>query len=420
MTELKGKTLLRRYFLRKHIGSGGMADVYLAWDKRRGAEMAVKVLRRDLIHNAHFSRMFAIEAELLRKLEHPNIVRIYEFQREGDIAFLVMDYVEGTNLREEIGKRKKPLGFDRVSQILKPVSVALSYAHKNAVFHCDIKPANILLHKDGRVLLSDFGVARFATHEGGGGGTYPYMAPEQFTGREVDARTDVYALGVTLYEMLSGGLVPFSGDSPKSVGSTPKERIQWEHIHMEAPSIRRRNRSLSPGLEAVVLKALSKHPNQRYGTPLELQTAFESARGGDGRAPAPAPAKEPKTSWTTRLTQAVVSQVAAAPSKRLSRTVGQPHLYGLRGELAGRIVPLPSSGEIYLGRHSANGIRFAERSVSRRHASIVATRKGIYLRDENSALGTFLNGNKIAGPTLMRKGDVIRIGHYQELEFRPK
>ncbi|MGD2251606.1 MAG: FHA domain-containing serine/threonine-protein kinase [Anaerolineales bacterium] len=416
MAELKGKTLLKRYFLRKHIGSGGMADVYLAWDKRRGAEMAVKVLRRDLIHNAHFSRMFAIEAELLRKLEHPNIVRIYEFQRQGDIAFLVMDYVEGTNLRDEIGKRKKPIAVSRISQILKPVSVALNYAHKNGVFHCDIKPANILLHKDGRVLLSDFGVARFAAHEGGGGGTYPYMAPEQFTGREVDARTDVYALGVTLYEMLTGGTLPFSGSNPSSVGSTPKERIQWEHIHMDAPSIRRMNRKLSSQLEAVVHKALSKRPSQRYATPLDLQNAFESARGPNGQ---PAP-EEQKASWPTRLTQAVVSQVPGAPSKVPSRKVGKPHLYGLRGELAGRIVPLPSSGEIYLGRHSANGIRFAERSVSRRHASIVITRKGLYLRDENSALGTFLNGNKIPGPTIMRKGDVIRIGHYQELEFRPK
>src|SRR3972149_67516 len=163
MPELLDATLLDRYFLRKHVGSGGTADVYLAWDKLRSTKMAIKVLRRDLANNSRFFQMFAREAELLRKLEHPSIVRLYEFERDGENVFIVMDWIEGINLRQAIVNQKRPFTMEETLPILQPVCSALNYAHQNQVFHCDIKPANILLHADGKVFLTDFGVARLST-----------------------------------------------------------------------------------------------------------------------------------------------------------------------------------------------------------------------------------------------------------------
>src|SRR5690606_4717807 len=122
-----------------------------------------------------------------RQLEHPNIVRLYEFDKEGDIAFIVMDWIEGTNLRQAIADHIRPFTPEEVMYILQPVCSALNFAHQNQVFHCDVKPGNILLHVDGRVLLTDFGVARLST-EKIGGGTPPYMAPEQFSGGVVTAQ----------------------------------------------------------------------------------------------------------------------------------------------------------------------------------------------------------------------------------------
>ena len=172
-------------FLREQIGSGGMADVYQAWDNLRATRMAIKVLRRDLAQSARFNRMFEQEAELLRKLEHPNIVRLYEFDKEGDVVFIVMDWVEGTNLRQAINDRKKPFSLEEVSQILQPVCAALNYAHQNMVFHCDVKPGNIMVDAGGTVYLTDFGIAQYLSSSDRGAlhaGTPAYMAPEQIRG----------------------------------------------------------------------------------------------------------------------------------------------------------------------------------------------------------------------------------------------
>src|SRR3972149_724015 len=213
MSDLVGQSLLQRYFLRQHVGAGGMADVYAAWDHLRSAKVAVKILRPDLASKPRFFRMFAKEAELLSDLTHPNIVRLYEFDQQDDIAFIVMDWVDGANLRQAIAQRRKPFSLVETAGLLQTITSALHYAHQKSVYHCDVKPANILLHEDGRVLLTDFGVARLAAEQGGAG-TPPYMAPEQFLGERVDERTDIYALGVTVYEMLTGGQFPFLGSHP--------------------------------------------------------------------------------------------------------------------------------------------------------------------------------------------------------------
>lgn len=417
MSNLVGTTLRNRYFLRQMVGAGGVADVYLAWDKLRSAKMAIKVLRHNPEKHSSLFQMFAREAEVLRKLEHPFIVRLYEFDREGKNAFLVMDWVDGTNLRETIANRGGPLSLGEVSQILEAVCSALNYAHQNRVFHCDIKPANILQHVDGRVLLSDFGVARLVADKHGGG-TPPYMAPEQFLGQEVDARTDIYALGITMYEALSGGNVPFRGESPSSQGSTIRERIEWEHCNLLLPPLRDFNPKLPEAVINVIEKALSKDPSQRYPTTLALKEAIEQAR-------AYAPTQDKRSSPTLHPTIPKIPQPAPKPLPQKPRAlkphirIKGPYLLGQSGEWRGQAIQI-SKQELTVGRSRGSQLRLRERSISRAHATILRTRRGVYIRDEKSLLGTYVNGQRINGPIRLKHGDVIQIGYDQVFQFRER
>lgn len=445
MTDLTHVTLLNRYFLREQIGSGGMADVYQAWDNLRATRMAVKVLRRDLAQSGRFNRMFEQEAELLRKLEHPNIVRLYEFDKEGDVVFIVMDWVEGTNLRQAINDRKRPFSLEEVSHILGPVCAALNYAHQNSVFHCDVKPGNILLHADGRVLLTDFGVARLASGDSGGG-TPPYMAPEQFSGGTISAATDVYALGITIYEMLSG-LVPFRGDTPSSQGNTLREKIAWEHLNSHPRPLRQINPGVPSAVENVVILALSKDARERYATVLAMRDAFEHARLEQGRdessyhstardifntfipsgqaAPNPSPPAR-RNALAGRQQIKLPQQVPAEPVRQAGPVVAQPtppvrnpYLFVRSGDYAGQYIPIPKE-EMSIGRGREAQLRLQERSISRSHARLIRTRRGVYVQDDQSSVGTFLNGERLQPgvPVMLRSGDVIQLGFYQVFEFK--
>jgi len=422
MTDLVNTTLKKQYFLRRLVGSGGMADVYLAWDTLRATKMAVKVLRRDLASSQRFNQAFEKEAKFLSELQHPNIVRLYEFGKDGSTVFIVMAWVDGSDLRQKIAGRGRPFSLDEVAHILQPVCSALNYAHQMRVYHCDIKPANILLHQGGKeVLLTDFGVAHWAS-ERTGGGTVPYMAPEQFTDAAVDARTDIYALGVTLYEMLSGGELPYRGD-PQSPGNTTREKIAWEHVNLPLPDLRRFNPGIPNGVVAVVEKALKKNPNQRYASAMELWGAFANARGTTG-----ATAVESSTiiqPFLPSIPSPVVKPTPDFPSVRQKPAARPPlkgrapHLYGRSGERAGQIIPI-AQGEMTIGRSANSQLQLHERSVSRNHAKIIWGRRRVYIQDENSALGTYVNGQRIPSgvPVLLSHGDVIQTGYYQVFEFR--
>jgi len=423
MPALIGTTLLDQYYLRELVGTGGMADVYLAWDRLRSTKMAVKVLRRDLASNIKSFQLFTKEAELLRKLEHPSIVRLYEFKKEGDTVFIIMDWVEGTNLRQAIIEGKRPFTLPEVSNILHPVCSALHFAHQNQVFHCDIKPANILIHVDGRVLLSDFGVARLATDDISGG-TPPYMAPEQFSDGEVDARTDIYALGITIFEMLSGGLVPFRGESPSSQGSTVRERIAWEHLNLQPAYLNELNHDVPTAVADVIATALNKDSSQRYSSTLDLRDAFEHAYNAGDRGEI----KSYTTGHTIYTTQRPIRRVAAQP-KHSSMNIqieqadsqGQlkgPYMLGRAGDWEGRVIRIMLN-ELSIGRSSDNNLKLKESSVSRNHATVIRTKRGVYIRDENSTVGTMLNGQRIQpnAPLKLHHGDIIQIGYYQVFEF---
>ena len=274
-----GSLILNRYRVDDFIGKGGMADVYKVWDGQRATFLAMKVLHDDLAEDKVFLRRFKREAFTLSKLQHPSIVRFYGLEQTDDLSFMLMDYIEGTTLRKEIYQAQSALTLERVLEIMRPVCSALHYAHAQGITHCDIKPANIMLHKNGSVLLSDFGIARMteaSTSTLIGAGTPAYMAPEQARGEDPTPQTDIYALGIVLYEMLTGGERPFTGENARSTGST-SEKIRWEQINTQPFAPRRLNPNIPLAVEATVLKCLRKEPAQRYPGAQDVFNALAQA-----------------------------------------------------------------------------------------------------------------------------------------------
>lgn len=279
MLDLTGRLINNRYHVVAFIGRGGMAEVYQVWDQKRASHLAMKVLREDLAEDKIFLRRFRREAQTLEKLQHPNIVRFYGLEREGDLAFMLMDFVEGTTLRKVIFRAEGPLALAQVLEVARPVCSALHYAHQLGLVHCDLKPANVMIHHNGPVLVTDFGIARMtdaATVTMVGFGTPAYMTPEQVRGENPTPQTDIYAVGVVLFEMLTGGERPFIGEQAPITGTTG-EKVRWEHLNLAPPSPRRFNPSLSPQLESLILGCLAKNPRDRYRSSLELLSALEAA-----------------------------------------------------------------------------------------------------------------------------------------------
>jgi len=258
-----------------------MADVYLAFDMRRQARVAIKILREDLAEDPDFVRRFTREAQALARLDHPNIVRFYSFEQEGTAAFIVMDYVPGSNLQHRLKEAGRALPVEEVTVVLRMIGSALQYAHNEGYVHRDIKPGNIMLRDDGNALLSDFGIAR-AT-EGATAttvvlGTPAYMSPEQILGRLPDRRTDIYSLGIVLYEMVTGRR-PFSGDEKGLTGTGTIARLREAHLKLAPPDPRQFNPDLSPGLAAVILRALAKNPEDRWPDIIRMVQAWQAATG---------------------------------------------------------------------------------------------------------------------------------------------
>ncbi|MGV8025602.1 MAG: protein kinase [Anaerolineaceae bacterium] len=279
MTNLVGKKLKNRYRIEEFLGRGGMAEVYKVWDTQRGVALAMKVLREDLAEDIVFMRRFEREAHNLTKLQHPNIVRCYGLEQEGRTAFMLMDYIEGGTLRSEIFDAHGPLALQRILEIMQPVCSALSYAHQMGMVHCDVKSANIMIHKNGTVYLTDFGIARgmdAATSTMVGVGTPAYMAPELIKGDDPTPQTDIYALGIVLYEMLTGGERPFTGERATITGTTA-EKVRWEHIKLDPIPISHFNPNISIQLEEIFQKAIQKEPGYRYSSVMDFLGSVQKA-----------------------------------------------------------------------------------------------------------------------------------------------
>ncbi|MFZ5597425.1 MAG: Stk1 family PASTA domain-containing Ser/Thr kinase [Bacillota bacterium] len=274
-----GRTLGNRYEILEQLGGGGMAIVYKGRDTILNRLVTIKLLRPEYTSDGDFVRRFRREAQAVASLSHPNIVSIYDVGKEGDMHYLVMEYVDGEDLRSII-KREGRLTPENAVRIARQVCDALDHAHDNNIVHRDVKPHNILITKSGRAKLTDFGIAREATAATITTGdtivgSVHYISPEQARGDAGDPKSDIYSLGVVLYEMLTGSL-PFTGDSPIS--------IALKHINNIPDSPATRVPGLSPRIEKVVMRALNKEPEKRFGSAREMAAGLEEtvSAGDDG------------------------------------------------------------------------------------------------------------------------------------------
>jgi eukaryotic-like serine/threonine-protein kinase len=272
-----GKRISGRYKILDMLGGGGMANVYLAHDMILDRNVAVKMLRHDLTNDEEFIRRFHREAQSATSLIHPNIVNIYDVGEEDDIYYIVMEHVDGQTLKQYI-QQFSPLRVEESIEIMRQLTSAIAHAHQNNIIHRDIKPDNILVDREGNVKITDFGIAmalsatRF-TQTNAVLGSVHYLSPEQARGGMANKKSDIYSLGIVLFELLTGRL-PFSGESAVS--------IALKHLQSETPSVRRWNPTIPQSVENVVLKATAKDPFHRYNSVEEmeedLRTALEPER----------------------------------------------------------------------------------------------------------------------------------------------
>jgi eukaryotic-like serine/threonine-protein kinase len=261
-----------RYELGETLGYGGMSEVHRGRDVRLGRDIAVKVLRADLARDPQFQHRFRREAQNAAALNHPAIVAVYDTGETvsdyGPLPYIVMEFVDGRTLRDII-KTEGPLDGQRAMETMADVCAALDFSHRNGIIHRDVKPANVMINSDGAVKVMDFGIAR-ALSDGQGVtqtaavvGTAQYLSPEQARGEQVDARSDVYAAGCVLYELITGE-PPFTGDSPVAVA--------YQHVREDPAPPSRHNPEVSAALDAIVLKAMSKNPANRYQSAAEMRS----------------------------------------------------------------------------------------------------------------------------------------------------
>jgi eukaryotic-like serine/threonine-protein kinase len=267
-----------RYELSHLVARGGMAEVYRAHDRLLDRPVALKILFPELSVDRAFVERFRREAQAAANLSHPNIVPVFDWGEDGGTYFIVMEFIDGRAL-SSILRTAGPMHPDRAAEIGADVAIALAYAHRHGVIHRDVKPGNVLITEDGIVKVTDFGIARAInteeslTQTGAVMGTATYFSPEQAEGMGVDARSDIYSLGVVLFEMVTGR-PPFMGDTPVAVAS--------KHVRENPPAPRDINPSVPPDLEAIILKCLAKSPEYRYATGDDLRV--DLLRFREGRA----------------------------------------------------------------------------------------------------------------------------------------
>ncbi len=264
-----GQTL-GQYQLVQELGRGGFATVYRALQPQLNRDVAIKVLHPEFIRDERALRRFKREAVAVARLTHPNIVAVYDYGEQDGRAYLVMEYIAGSTLKARLGG--KPVPYADALAVVRAVGSALDYAHSKGLIHRDVKPGNVLYTEDSRIVLSDFGIVRLADDDSsltrGVIGTPQYMSPEQALGHEVDGRSDLYSLGIVLFELLAGR-VPFKGESAVATLSM--------HATLPVPSTRIYNQGVPDVIDRVVQRALAKSPDDRYQSGADLANALANA-----------------------------------------------------------------------------------------------------------------------------------------------
>ncbi len=315
---------LGRYEIRERLGVGGMARVFMGWDTTLERQVAVKILHEHLVEDPTFKERFDREAKLVAALNHPNIVQIYDYDTieiNGQmVCYMVMPYFPGTTLSDVISASVtggQNLSHERILEIVNDLAGALGYAHSRGMVHRDVKPANVMFDEHDHAILTDFGIARLKeggnlTQEGATVGTPSYISPEQAAGLPIDSRTDLYSLGIIVYEMLAGEL-PFQGDSLFS--------LILQHINAPIPSLPPTVAQSSPYLQSFNLKALAKDREDRYQTAAEFSNGLKWALEQLERSPSPnetqniTPSFIPASNLLTTETTSRLSHTNPQPSR---------------------------------------------------------------------------------------------------------
>lgn len=271
-------TTLGNYHVLETLGQGGMARVYKAHQETLGRDVAIKVLPPWFAADRSFVERFNLEARLVARLSHPNIVTVHDANEQNGHLYIVMQLVDCGTLKQRLDQlleEGRMMGIDEVVSIFTQLADALAYAHEQGIIHRDIKPVNVLMDHSGRPILSDFGIAKVLastqdhlTRPGAGVGTPEYMSPEQCQGKPVDGRADIYAMGVMLFETQTGR-TPFLGDNYPALAHS--------HIYEPPPRPSTINPTISPTIEYIILTALMKNPQQRYQTAHEMADALQKA-----------------------------------------------------------------------------------------------------------------------------------------------
>jgi predicted Ser/Thr protein kinase len=266
--------MIGKYEILEKRGEGGFGVLYKAMDPMIERVVALKVLHTQYASNERLSAWFKREAKAMARLNHPNIVTIHNFEIEGDRHFIVMEYVEGSNLDEDL-KKGGPMPIDDVIKAALQMVDGFGYAHENGIVHRDIKPSNIMVDRSGKVKITDFGIAKILgdsklTKTGTGAGSLHYMSPEQIEGRPIDTRTDIYSLGITLYQMITGK-VPFSDESEFVVMRAHLDQIPTSPSELRSDT--------PPELDRIVLKMLEKKPEDRYDSMQTLARELKRLAG---------------------------------------------------------------------------------------------------------------------------------------------
>lgn len=316
-TEWIGKKLSNRYLIEELLGQGGMSAVYKATDPNLKRVVAIKMIHSHLSSEPDFVQRFEEEASAVAQLRHPGIIQVFDFNKQGDDYYMVMEFVPGETFQQHLqrlSEEGRQLPIEKIVEYMASICDAVEYAHRRGMIHRDIKPANVMLSVNDQAILTDFGIAKIVgsqrhTATGAVVGTALYMSPEQIRSERVDHRTDIYSLGVMLFEMISGR-PPFQADSALT--------LMMMHISNPVPDPKKLNPRVPDELVAVVNKALAKNPNNRYQSAAEMAAALRqiSARfGGIPIAPVPPDATMvEKTPRPTPAPDATIHEEPRVPS----------------------------------------------------------------------------------------------------------
>jgi len=325
-----GKKLSNRYLIEEMLGQGGMSAVYKASDPNLKRVVAIKMIHTHLSDDPNFVQRFEEEAASVAQLRHPGIIQVYDFNKDDDVYYMVLEFVPGEtfqDLLQRLNKEHRQLAANKVAEYMAGICDAVDYAHQRGMIHRDIKPANLMLNTQGQAILMDFGIAKIVggqshTATGAVVGTAMYMSPEQIRGESPDRRSDIYSLGVTLFEM-AGGQPPFRADSAMT--------LMMMHVNDPVPDLRKLNPEVPDDLVAVINKALAKDPNDRYQTAGEMAAALrgviDPTRAGtsvDIPAPAATMLEELPPSSAGPDATALEQAPSAAPQGTMVEPVSMP------------------------------------------------------------------------------------------------